>query len=78
MNRLITNGTVDPCMAGILSYLKQPRYSHNMQHQKAGKDSLLPILMFKFLLSQEILTIEDIELPGAAMRALGFKVQTIW
>ncbi len=79
LSRLIANGTVDPRTAGILSYLVNSRSTILICGARgAGKSSLLSALMFEFPLSQRILTIEDtIELPGEAMRHLGYKVQTI-
>ena len=79
LSRLIANGTVDPRTAGVLSYLVNSRATMLICGARgAGKSSLLSALMFEFPLSQRILTIEDtIELPGEAMRRLGYKVQTI-
>lgn len=79
LTRLIANGTVDPRTAGILSYLVNNRATFLICGARgAGKSSLLSALMFEFPVSQRILTIEDtIELPGEALRKLGYKVQTI-
>lgn len=79
LSRLIANGTVDPRSAGILSFLVNSRATMLICGARgAGKSSLLSALMFEFPLSQRILTIEDtLELPGAAMRAMGYKVQSI-
>ena len=79
LSRLISNGTVDPRTAGILSYLVNSRATFLICGARgAGKSSLLSALMFEFPLSQRILTIEDtIELPGEVMRRMGYKVQTL-
>ncbi len=79
LTRLISNGTVDARTAGILSYLVNSRATILICGARgAGKSSLLSALLFEFPLSQRVLTIEDtIELPGEAMRKLGYKVQTI-
>ena len=79
LSRLIANGTVDPRTAGILSYLVNSRATMLICGARgSGKSSLLSALMFEFPLSQRILTIEDtLELPGDAMRRIGYKVQTI-
>ncbi|MDO5862019.1 MAG: ATPase, T2SS/T4P/T4SS family [Thermoplasmata archaeon] len=79
LSRLVANGTVSPRAAGILSFLVDSRATILVCGARgAGKSSLLSALMFEFPLSQRILTIEDtIELPGDAMRSMGYKVQTI-
>lgn len=79
LTRLIANGTVDPRVAGILSFLVNSRATFLVCGARgAGKSSLLSALMFEFPLSQRILTIEDtVELPGEYMRRMGYKVQTI-
>lgn len=77
--RLIANGTVDPEAAGLLSFLVNNRCTMLICGARgSGKSSLLSALMFEFPLGQRILTIEDTaELPGEAMRRMGYKVQTI-
>lgn len=79
LSRLVSNGTVDPKTAGILSFLVNSRATILICGARgAGKSSLLSALMFEFPVDQRILTIEDtMELPGAAMRRLGYKVQSI-
>ena len=79
LSRLIYNGTLDPKSAGILSFLVDNRATFLICGPRgAGKSSLLSALLFEFPLSQRILTIEDtMELPGDAMRRLGYKVQSI-
>lgn len=79
LSRLIYNGTIDPRCAGILSFLVDNRCTFLICGPRgAGKSSLLSALMFEFPKEQRILTIEDtMELPGEAMRKLGYKVQSI-
>ncbi|MDR1954371.1 MAG: Flp pilus assembly complex ATPase component TadA, partial [Candidatus Methanoplasma sp.] len=79
LTRLIANGTMDPRVAGLLSYLVDNRATFLICGARgAGKSSLLSSLMFEFPLSQRILTIEDtIELPSAIMRKMGYKVQSM-
>ena len=79
LSRLIYNGTIDPRCAGILSFLVDNRCTFLICGPRgAGKSSLLSALMFEFPKEQRILTIEDtMELPGDAMRRLGYKVQSI-
>lgn len=79
LTRLISNGTVDPRTAGLLSYLVNSRATFLVCGPRgAGKSSLLAALLFEFGRNQRILTIEDtLELPGDLMRRLGYKVQTI-
>ena len=79
LSRLVYNGTIDPKAAGILSFLVDNRCTFLICGPRgAGKSSLLSALMFEFPKEQRILTIEDtIELPGEAMRRMGYKVQTI-
>ena len=79
LTRLISNGTVDPKTAGLLSYLVNSRAAFLICGPRgAGKSSLLAALMFEFASNQRILTIEDtLELPGDLMRRMGYKVQTI-
>jgi type IV secretory pathway ATPase VirB11/archaellum biosynthesis ATPase len=79
LTRLIANGTIDPRIAGLLSFLVDNRATFLICGARgAGKSSLLSSLMFEFPLSQRILTIEDtMELPTAAMRKMGYKVQSM-
>lgn len=79
LTRLIANGTLDAATAGLLSFLVDNRATFLVCGARgAGKSSLLSALMFEFPLSQRILTIEDtIELPGEAMRRMGYKVQSM-
>lgn len=79
LSRMIMNGTIGPKEAGMLSFLVANRCTFLICGPRgAGKSSLLSALMFEFPKEQRILTIEDtMELPGEAMRRLGYKVQTI-
>ncbi|MDR2845907.1 MAG: type II/IV secretion system ATPase subunit [Candidatus Methanoplasma sp.] len=79
LTRLIANGTVDPKIAGLLSFLVDNRATFLICGSRgAGKSSLLSALMFEFPISQRILTIEDtMELPGSKMRKMGYKVQSM-
>lgn len=79
LTRLIANGTMDPRIAGLLSFLVDNRATFLICGARgAGKSSLLSALMFEFPLSQRILTIEDtMELPSARMRKMGYKVQSM-
>ncbi|MDR3074503.1 MAG: type II/IV secretion system ATPase subunit [Candidatus Methanoplasma sp.] len=79
LTRLIANGTMDPRVAGMLSFLVDNRSTFLICGARgAGKSSLLSSLMFEFPLSQRILTIEDtMELPTARMRRMGYKVQSM-
>lgn len=79
LSRLVYNGTIDPKAAGILSFLVDNRCTFLICGPRgAGKSSLLSAMMFEFPKEQRILTIEDtMELPGEAMRRLGYKVQSI-
>lgn len=79
LTRLIANGTMDPRIAGMLSFLVDNRATFLICGARgAGKSSLLSSLMFEFPLSQRILTIEDtMELPTAKMRKMGYKVQSM-
>ena len=79
LTRLIANGTMDPRVAGLLSFLVDNRATFLICGARgAGKSSLLSSLMFEFPLSQRILTIEDtMELPTSLMRKMGYKVQSM-
>ena len=79
LTRLIANGTIDPRVAGLLSFLVDNRATFLICGARgAGKSSLLSSLMFEFPLSQRILTIEDtMELPTAIMKKMGYKVQSM-
>jgi len=79
LTRLIANGTIDPRVAGLLSFLVDNRATFLICGARgAGKSSLLSSLMFEFPLSQRILTIEDtMELPTPLMRKMGYKVQSM-
>jgi len=79
LTRLIANGTMDPRVAGLLSFLVDNRATFLICGARgAGKSSLLSSLMFEFPLSQRILTIEDtMELPTPMMRKMGYKVQSM-
>ena len=79
LTRLIANGTIDPRVAGLLSFLVDNRATFLICGARgAGKSSLLSSLMFEFPLSQRILTIEDtMELPTPMMRKMGYKVQSM-
>ena len=77
--RLVMNGTMDARTAGLLSFLVDNRCTMLVCGARgSGKSSLLSALMFEHSPRNRIITIEDtIELPGEAMRRLGYKVQTI-
>jgi len=79
LTRLIANGTMDPRVSGLLSFLVDNRATFLICGARgAGKSSLLSSLMFEFPLSQRILTIEDtMELPTSTMRKMGYKVQSM-
>ena len=79
LTRLIANGTMDPRIAGLLSFLVDNRATFLICGARgAGKSSLLSSMMFEFPLSQRILTIEDtMELPTSMMRKMGYKVQSM-
>ena len=79
LTRLVANGTIDPKLAGLLSFMVENRATFLICGARgSGKSSLLSSLMFEFPLSQRILTIEDtIELPSAKMRRMGYKVQSM-
>ncbi len=78
--RLISKGSIDPLGAGLLSFLIDGRSTILVAGSRgAGKSSLLGALMLEFPVSQRILTIEDtLELPGAKMQELGYKVQSLF
>ena len=79
LTRLVANGTLDPNTAAKLSFLVQNHATFLVCGARgAGKSSLLSAMMFEFPLSQRILSLEDtLELPGEAMRKMGYKVQSI-
>jgi type IV secretory pathway ATPase VirB11/archaellum biosynthesis ATPase len=79
LTRLIANGTMDPRIAGMLSFLVDNRATFLVCGARgAGKSSLLSALMFEFPISQRILVIEDtMELPTSSMRRMGYKVQSM-
>ncbi|MDR0524214.1 MAG: type II/IV secretion system ATPase subunit [Candidatus Methanoplasma sp.] len=79
LTRLVANGTIDPRVAGLISFLVNNRSTLLVCGSRgAGKSSLLSAMMFEFPLSQRILTIEDtMELPAARMRRMGYKVQSM-
>jgi type IV secretory pathway ATPase VirB11/archaellum biosynthesis ATPase len=79
LTRLVANGTLDPRIAGLLSFLVDNRATFLICGARgAGKSSLLSAMMFEFPLSQRILTIEDtMELPTPMMRKMGYKVQSM-
>jgi len=79
LSKLIANKTIEPKMAGLLSFLIDNRSTFLICGARgAGKSSLLSALMFEFPTSQRILTIEDtLELPGTIMRRMGYKVQSM-
>jgi flagellar protein FlaI len=78
--RLISRGSLNPIAAGLLSFLIDGRSTMLVAGSRgAGKSSMLGALMLEFPLSQRILTIEDtLELPGAKMQELGYKVQSLF
>ena len=79
LTKLIANGTIEPEVAGLLSFLVENRSTIIVCGARgAGKSSLLTALMFEFPLAQRILTIEDtMELPARTMKDLGYKVQSM-
>ena len=79
LTRLVANGTMDPRVAGLLSFMVDNRATFLICGARgAGKSSLLSSLMFEFPISQRILTIEDtMELPTPLMRKMGYKVQSM-
>jgi len=78
--KLIAGGSISPLGAGLLSFLIDGRSTILVAGARgAGKSSMLGALMLEFPLSQRILTIEDtLELPGAKMQELGYKVQSLF
>ncbi len=78
--KLITKGSLNPLAAGLISFLIDGRSTILVAGSRgAGKSSMLGAMMLEFPLSQRILTIEDtIELPGAKMQELGYKVQSLF
>jgi len=78
--KLIERGSINPVGAGLLSFLIDGRSTILVAGSRgAGKSSMLGALMLEFPLSQRILTIEDtLELPGARMQELGYKVQSLF
>ncbi len=78
--KLITKGSLNPLAAGLLSFIIDGRSTILVAGSRgAGKSSILGALMLEFPLSQRILTIEDtLELPGAKMQELGYKVQSLF
>lgn len=79
LTRLISNGTVSPRVAGIISFLVNNRATILICGARgAGKTSLLSAAMIEYSQSTRILTIEDtLETPGDYMRRMGYKVQTM-
>ncbi|TQS85232.1 MAG: hypothetical protein A3208_04515 [Candidatus Methanoprimaticola hominis] len=79
LSRLISNGTVSPRIAGIISFLINSRATMLICGARgAGKTSLLSAALMEFPLNQRILTIEDtLEIQGDYMRRMGYKVQTM-
>jgi len=78
--KLICRNSINPLAAGLLSFLIDGRSTMLVAGSRgAGKSSVLGALMLEFPLSQRILTIEDtLELPGAKMQELGYKVQSLF
>ncbi len=78
--KLIAKKSISPMGAGLLSFLIDGRSTMLVAGSRgAGKSSMLGALMLEFPLSQRILTIEDtLELPGAKMQELGYKVQSLF
>ncbi|TLZ52791.1 MAG: hypothetical protein E6K18_02160, partial [Methanobacteriota archaeon] len=78
--RLIAAGAMTPLAAGLLSFLIDGRSTILIAGARgAGKSSLLGALLFEFPRSQRIITIEDTrELPTQSLRALGYKVQSLF
>jgi flagellar protein FlaI len=77
--RLVDAGSLTPLAAGLLSLLIDGQSTILVAGSRgAGKTSLLGALMLEFPRSQRVLTIEDtLELPSEAMRALGYKLQSM-
>ncbi len=78
--KLIDRGSISALGAGLLSFLIDGKSTMLVAGSRgAGKSSMLGALMLEFPLSQRILTIEDtLELPGAKMQELGYKVQSLF
>ncbi|MEM2868832.1 MAG: type II/IV secretion system ATPase subunit [Thermoplasmata archaeon] len=77
--RLISAGSLTPLAAGLLSFLVDGQSTVLVAGGRgAGKTSLVGAIMIELPKSQRILTIEDtLELPCDAMRALGYKIQSM-
>ena len=77
--RLVASKSLTPLAAGLLSFLIDGQSTVLVAGSRgAGKTSLVGALMLEFPRSQRILTIEDtLELPSEAMKALGYKLQTM-
>ncbi|MGQ9583242.1 MAG: ATPase, T2SS/T4P/T4SS family [Thermoplasmatota archaeon] len=77
--RLIHAGSLTPLAAGLLSFLVDGQSTILVAGGRgAGKTSLVGATMLELPRSQRILTIEDtMELPCEAMKALGYKIQSM-
>jgi type IV secretory pathway ATPase VirB11/archaellum biosynthesis ATPase len=77
--KLAEAGSLTPLAAGLLSLLIDGQSTILVAGSRgAGKTSLLGALMLEFPRSQRVLTIEDtLELPSEAMKALGYKLQSM-
>lgn len=77
--RLISNGTLDPITAGMISFLVDGRSTILIAGARgAGKSTLLSALLFEFPHNQRILIIEDTqELPVGDLQSIGYDVQSL-
>ncbi len=77
--RLIQAGSLTPLAAGLISFLVDGQSTVLVAGGRgAGKTSLVGAIMLELPRSQRVLTIEDtLELPCEAMKALGYKIQSM-
>ena len=79
LSQLVASGALGPMTAGLLSVMVEGQCSLLIGGARgAGKTTLLGALMLEMDPSKRILTIEDtLELPVDAMRASGYRVQSL-
>jgi len=79
LSQLVAAGALGPVTAGLLSVMVEGQCSLLIGGARgAGKTTLLGALMLEMDPSKRILTIEDtLELPVDAMRASGYRVQSL-
>ncbi len=79
LGQLVAAGALGPMTAGLLSVMVEGQCSLLIGGARgAGKTTLLGALMLEMDPSKRILTIEDtLELPVEAMRASGYRVQSL-